>query len=283
LEDVGKHLTDHISSGPMIVRAKAGWTIDYLNSPLSGAIGLLKWLVYGTGPFSVMPVGSAAFVRSDDTRLFGPEDGSLHVKDMTSGPRSPDLEFIWTPAIVPDWFTSGRPGEHGVSLAAIALKPDSEGSVKLKSSSVWDKPIIDENFFASESDLNIVARGTRLLLKIARSEPAKSVLDAHSEKPATKDDYFWIGDVDPHEISDDELKAFIRQNASPACHPAGTCRMGPSPETSVVDLELKVHGVSSLRVVDASVFPTQVSGHPQAPIVAMTEKLADMLKESSSR
>ena len=59
---------------------------------------------------------------------------------------------------------------------------------------------------------------------------------------------------------------------------AGTCRMGNNPETSVIDHELKVHGISGLRVMDASIFTTHVSGHPVGPIVAMSEKLADMIK-----
>lgn len=65
-------------------------------------------------------------------------------------------------------------------------------------------------------------------------------------------------------------------------HPVGSARMGPSPSTSVVDLECRVHGIKGLRVMDASVFPEQISGHPTAPIAAMAAKLSDMIKESNA-
>ncbi|CAL1707055.1 unnamed protein product [Somion occarium] len=60
----------------------------------------------------------------------------------------------------------------------------------------------------------------------------------------------------------------------------GTCRMGPDPRTSVIDANLRVHGTAGLRVIDTSIFPDNVSGHPAAPVVAVAEKAADMIKES---
>lgn len=73
------------------------------------------------------------------------------------------------------------------------------------------------------------------------------------------------------------------EKASTLYHPVGTARMGPSPSTSVVNLECQVHGVNSLRVVDASVFPEQISGHPTAPIGAIAYKMSDIIKEGHAK
>ncbi|KAI0077950.1 GMC oxidoreductase [Panus rudis PR-1116 ss-1] len=284
LPHVGKHLSDHISSGPIIFRAKPEVTLDYINAPLHAAFNLIKWLWSGSGPFGTLAVPSAAFVRSDNERRL--VDTSIGpVKDLSSGPNSPDIEVLWSPLVVPDFFTVGKPGESGITIAAITLKPDSEGSITFKSASIWDRPLLDGNYFSSESDINIAMRGVRLILKLVRTQPLKSYIDFRIQDNPDKSSYFWLADNDPDKLTNEELRAFVLRNGHPACHPAGTCRMGSSPDNSVVDPELKVHGIQGLRVVDASVFPTQVSGHPAAPIVAMAEKLADMVKaeHSSSR
>ncbi|KAH8082420.1 GMC oxidoreductase [Cristinia sonorae] len=273
---VGKHLLDHTSSGPMIFRAKPGYTIDYLNAPLSALSAVLKWLIYGSGPMSKMSVNSVAFLRSDDPKFV--DTGIGKVKDLASGPNSPDIEIMWAPAIVPSYTSAGRAGEHGITIAAIAMKAESEGSVTLKSSSIWDYPNLDGNFLESESDVNVILRGVRFVMRLVRTEPLKSALDL---RPGNTDenDYFWFGDLDPDTTSDDDLRKILFRNGYPSCHPVGTCRMGGSPDTSVVGPTLKVHGIHGLRIVDASIFPKHMSAHPVAPIYAAAEKLSDMLKQ----
>ncbi|CAL1702481.1 unnamed protein product [Somion occarium] len=273
---VGKHLADHISSGPLIFRAKPGVTLDKLNSSLlAGASAFLKWLWNGTGPFASMGVTSVAFIRSDDIRFIDTSLGP--VKDLTSGPKSPDLELMWTPAIIPSFFDNARPGEHGFTIPSILLKPESKGIIHFKSGSIYDKPTLAGNYLDSESDLNVVARGVRCTFKLAHSEPLKSLLEFNPNN-SDKSDYFWFGDQDPSKVTDDDIREFIKRNGHTAFHPVGTCRMGTDPQDSVLDPNLRVHGVTGLRVVDTSVFPTQVSGHPQGPVVAIAEKAADMIK-----
>jgi len=94
-------------------------------------------------------------------------------------------------------------------------------------------------------------------------------------------DPYWPSDVDPDKVTDDDLKTWIRKYAQTAWHPTSTVKMGQSPATSAVDPELRVHGISGLRVVDASVFPDQVSGHPCAVVVALAERAADLIKLSN--
>lgn len=89
------------------------------------------------------------------------------------------------------------------------------------------------------------------------------MLDLKSYSKDKSDTIFWPGDANPDEVTDEELEAFIRGGAETLYHPVGTCRMGKEGEReSVVDSQLRVHGVQGLRVVDASVFPSQISGHP---------------------
>lgn len=101
----------------------------------------------------------------------------------------------------------------------------------------------------------------------------------------TSDDptnYWWpYCSSDYDAIPDEQLLRWMKTKAFTLYHPVGTARMGPSPKDSVVDLQCKVHGVDNLRVMDASVFPDQISGHPTAPIGALAYKLSDMIKEGN--
>ncbi|KAL1948179.1 hypothetical protein VTO73DRAFT_12254 [Trametes versicolor] len=280
LPSVGRNLVDHVSTGPLPFRAKPGFTYDYITNRFSGLLALLKWFAFGTGPLSSMGWPSAAFVRSTDPCLPVGRTGEepVPVKDRTSGPGAPDVELIWFPLTVfDDKFAKPPPGTHGVTLAAILLRPESKGTITLRSRSVWDVPLIDPNCLATENDLNVLIRATRLLMRLARTEPLASALEfgPHSEDKSSP---WWLCDADPDKVTDQELEDLLRDNALPAKHPVCTARMGSCPETSVVDAELRVHGIDGLRIVDASVFPSQLSGHPCAVIVAMAEKAADMIK-----
>ncbi|KAJ3553699.1 hypothetical protein NM688_g3475 [Phlebia brevispora] len=280
----GQYLSDHIGSGSLRFRAKPGVTWDYLRSPLSGLAALLKWYILGTGPFSTLCVPSAAFIRSDDSKLpLVLDTSNLPVKDMSSGAGVPDTEILWAPATVAGPGLEDPPaGSTGMTMLAINLRPESTGSITLKSKDPWAKPVIDPNYFASESDLNVVVRAVRFTQHLARTEPLASLLAPRPELTDRKTNIFWVGDVDPDKVTDDELKEFVKENSLPEYHPISSCRMGVDPSTSVVDTELKVHGIKGLRVVDASVFPTQVTGHPLAPIVAVAERASDLIKQSPS-
>ncbi|EIM79458.1 GMC oxidoreductase [Stereum hirsutum FP-91666 SS1] len=279
LPQVGLNYYDHISAGPLNIRAKPGYTFDYLNQPFSGLKAMVRWAISGTGPMAASAAPGAAFLRSDDERI--PFDGKastpLSIRDTSSGPNAPDIEILWFPVVVLGFGVPPPKGVHGVSIGALALKPESSGSVRLKTSSVYDKPLIDPNFLSSENDLNTVVRGVRFVLRLARTERMKGIFDLKPHEEDTTS-YFWPGDADPDKITDEQIKAFVRRNCVAAFHPTSSCRISRTPETGAVDPTLRVHGVKGLRVCDASVFPTQMSGHPVAIVVAMAEKLADMIK-----
>ncbi|KAI0268887.1 GMC oxidoreductase [Gloeopeniophorella convolvens] len=281
LSQVGQKFQDHVAGGPVTFRAKPGFTLDYLNNPLSGLLALAKWYWNGSGPMTAMGVPGAAFIRSDDknvrfdTKLAGPEPA---IRDLAAGPGAPDIEVMWFPCITGDLSAPPPRGAHGIS-GAMAIKPEGSGTVTLRTASIYDKPDIDVRLFDSENDYNVVLKGLRFVLRLGRTERMKGVLDL---KPHSTDqsDLFWPGDADPDQITDDELRAYIRDHALPIFHPTSSARIGPDAESGVVDAALRVHGVQGLRVCDASVFPSQVSGHPAAVVVAVAEKTAEMLKAS---
>ncbi|KAI0369253.1 GMC oxidoreductase [Pilatotrama ljubarskyi] len=276
LPAVGDYLRDHVSAGAIIFRARPGWTWDHLSqNPLSAAAAILQWLMFGTGPMASLCFQMGLFIRSDDERLpFGP---ALPAKDLSSGPRAPDLEYMFVPLAVINYGLSYPPkGTRGFTVGSLLLKPASWGTVRLRSSDPHDHPLIDANYLADESDLNILIKSVRFILHLARTPPLSDVLDL---RPSTdKDSIFWPGDADPEKITDDEIIDFIKKAGQSALHPTSSVRMGTDPKTSAVDPELRVHGLDALRVVDASVFPDQVSGHPCALVIAMAERAADLIR-----
>ena len=130
-------------------------------------------------------------------------------------------------------------------------------------------PDIDLGLLTHEADLTRLLRGVRLARDILHQQP----MARHG-----------LTEVIPGKDaqSDDDLRAFIRANARTVYHPVGTCAMGTGP-LAVVDHRLKVHGLAGLRVVDASIMPTIVSGNTNAPAIMIAEKAADMILEDRKR
>ncbi|KAJ7876158.1 GMC oxidoreductase, partial [Mycena olivaceomarginata] len=294
LPAVGEYLQDHFSSGPILIRAKRG-TWDSVLRPLGALWALAKWFLFGSGPLASLSVQVACFVRSDDKTL-PMHDGvkKYPAKNLTSGPTAPDIELFFAPFLAPP--LNGPPYSFpGLTSGTLLLKPASYGSVKLTSANPWDYPNIDANYLADASDTALCIMGMRLLMRIARTKPFVDSLDLPKDSK-DKTSLFWPTDCNPDTVSDDDLEAWTRLHGQstghPVCFPSSTypiflgsnsesqtssARMGSNPSTSVVDSRLKVHGVEGLRVCDASAFPTQVSGHPTAVIVAVAERAADLI------
>ncbi|KAI0295100.1 GMC oxidoreductase [Multifurca ochricompacta] len=271
LPQVGKNYYDHLSSGPICLRGKPGYTLDFLNSPIQAVFAMLQWLLFNKGPMTNLTAPGAAFVRVDDEKLpYSSKSASgVPVRANKTGPNTPDLEIVWFPLVIGGFGVQTPPGVYGTTVGPVLLKPESSGTITLKSASVYDKPVIDPNFLASENDLNVLVRGVRFSQRIGRTKRVDGILEPRSDSTDTKD-FFYMGDADPDRITDEEIKEFIRGHCSAAFHP--TCRR----------LELRVFGVKGLRVVDASVFPNQISGHPVAVVVAIAEKAVDIIKADAT-
>ncbi|CAH0547885.1 unnamed protein product [Brassicogethes aeneus] len=155
----------------------------------------------------------------------------------------------------------------------IALHSQSVGYVKLKTNSPYDFPLINPNHLSDRKkrDINTLYEGIQMIIKFTKTEAMQKFNATIGVTP--------LPACTQHEfLSRDYWFCALGQMTYNIYHPVGTCPMGPNPKKSVVNHELKVHGVNNLRVADASVFPFTLSGHPNAPCVMIGEKLALLLK-----
>jgi choline dehydrogenase-like flavoprotein len=149
----------------------------------------------------------------------------------------------------------------------IVLRPESRGTVRIKSADPRQTPAIQANYLSAPKDRDTTVAGIRALRRIMAAPPMAPHIAAEHE-PGTDC------------TSDDDLIDYVRRRGSTVYHPTSTCRMGSDPN-AVVDARLKVHGIEGLRIVDASIMPALVSGNTNAPTIMIAEKGADMILEDS--
>jgi choline dehydrogenase len=212
-------------------------------------------------PISLLAAGQPEHVRqfAEEGRgpltSNGPEAGGFARTDP--GLPAPDVEFFAAPIMFLDGGL-GIPTGHALSCGPALLTPRSRGFVSLANGSPTAKPMIVHNYLADEADLTTAVTAMRLGLEIARQPAlARYAKELHRA---------------PESESDADLRAYVRRYAHSIYHPAGSCAMG-----AVVDETLRVHGVGGLRVADASVIPTLVRGQPNAVVIAIGEKAADLI------
>ena len=160
--------------------------------------------------------------------------------------------------------------EAGFTTACYQLRPESLGSVHLASPDPSDQPAIKFNFLSDPLDQRTMVDGFRLLRRLVHTR-ALDGIRGEERSPG--------GQVE----SDGEILGWIRAHAETAYHPIGTCRMGPSSGLTVVDERLRVHGINGLRIADASIMPTMVSGNTNAAAIMIGEKAADLIREDRAR
>ena len=181
----------------------------------------------------------------------------------------PDLELTFTPWSMQQGQIGRLEHEPGMSIVAFQLRPESRGSIHLKSSDPKAPPAIRPNYLATETDRRVLIDGLRL----ARRLVASPELDPY------RGAQIWPA---PHLSSDDELLAHARETGASVGHLAGTCKMGPATDAqAVVGPDLRVHGIAGLRVADASILPTMISGHTNAPVIMIGEKASDLIRDAA--
>jgi choline dehydrogenase len=153
----------------------------------------------------------------------------------------------------------------GLSMRTALLRPMSRGTVRLHSADPEAPPLLDPRFLSADSDVERLATGVREALGIASTDPLSSWIDGLGDNAGLNS-----------AMTDTGLYEWVQANAVSFWHIAGGCRMGLD-ERAVVDAELRVHGVGTLRVVDASVMPSVPSGHNQAAVLAIAERASDLL------
>ncbi|MFO1380679.1 MAG: choline dehydrogenase [Chitinivorax sp.] len=183
---------------------------------------------------------------------------------IKSGPHQPipDLQIHFVVGMVEDHARKLLLG-HGYSGHVCLLRPKSRGQVRLVSTNSLDAPLIDLNLLGDNDDLQAMLRAFRITREIMRAPALAAVRGKELHSAGVE--------------SDDEIRALLRQRVDCIYHPVGTCRMG-SDADAVVDDQLRVHGVSGLRVVDASIMPTLIGGNTNAPTIMIGEKAADMIR-----
>jgi choline dehydrogenase-like flavoprotein len=174
----------------------------------------------------------------------------------------PDIQLHFGMALADD---HGRKRHNGTGFTChvCVLRPKSRGSVALASADPLAAPLIDPNFFGDPADLETMVAGFKT---------TRRLIEAPALRALQTKDMFTKG-----VRTDDDIRAVLRQRVDTVYHPVGTAKMGTD-AMAVVDPKLKVHGLESLRIVDASVMPTLIGGNTNAPTIMIGEKAADMIK-----
>ncbi|WP_170370442.1 GMC family oxidoreductase [Ruegeria arenilitoris] len=244
LPGVGKNLQDHLD---FILAYKTKDT-DNFGIGAAGTVGLVKhllrWRKTGVSMAATPFAEGAAFLKTSP--------------DLDR----PDIQLHFTIALVDDHARKLHLG-YGFSCHICKLRPESRGTVSLHSADPFAAPAIDPAFLSDPRDLDTMIKGARMTREILEA-PALAKY-RHKEMFGTD-----TARTDP------DWEGHIRARADTIYHPVGTCKMGVD-DLAVVDPQLRVRGLQGLRVVDASVMPTLVSGNTNAPTIMIAEKAADMI------
>ena len=248
LPGVGANLHDHIDVVQVVNTPQVK---DLFGLSLTGAVnaikGIFEWRRARSGMLTTNFAEAGGFIKSSPNQTL------------------PDLQLHF---VIGKLIDHGRKTVfgHGYSCHVCLLRPKSRGTLQLASSDPMIAPLIDPNFLGERTDLEGLLTGFKLMRGLLQ-QPALAGYRGR-ELPASA-----VAQTDA------QIEAFIRGHADTIYHPVGSCRMG-SGAMDVVDSQLRVHGVQGLRVIDASIMPSIVGGNTNAPVIAIAEKAADMLRSA---
>ncbi len=248
LEAVGENLRDHLNT-------RIQWRITKpnmsYNERMRGLGRVREAFRYATSRSGFLSLPSAPLLGFFKTR---PELDA------------PDIQSHLVPYTIKDAKRRLLQDEPGMTLACYQLRPESLGSIHIKSSDPKAQPAIRFNFLSDPLDQQTMIDGFRLLRRLVAAKALDAIRGDELSPGAAIE-------------TDDDILSWIRENAETAYHPIGTCRMGPHGRGTVVDERLRVHGIAGLRVADASIMPTMVSGNTNAASIMIGEKASDLIKE----
>lgn len=274
LEGVGDNLQDHIAIGGL------AWTINkpvgIKTNRLINLNAALRYAVTESGPLT-SSIGLEAV-------------GFVNTKYANKTTDWPDIEFMLTSAslfsdqqaktahgLKKDFFdqTFGDlVGKDTFSVLPMILRPKSRGFIKLQSKNPLRYPLLYHNYLTHPDDVKVMREGVKLAVAYGETESLRGQFGARfHHRPVPNCKHLSM-------FTDEYWECFIRQYTMSIYHYSGTCKMGPSyDKTAVVDPQLRVYGVSGLRVIDASIMPTITSGNIHAPVIMIGEKGAEMIKK----
>ena len=245
LPGVGANYHDHLAVGVLMEMTNSeSYGISWRATPRNLA-NILEYALFRTGPLSSNVFEATGFVRT--------------LPELAR----PDVQVVFQ-AARRNTNTFPFPLGHGFAINVLNLYPKSRGHVRLASPDPRAAPIVDPQLFSHPDDVSTLLRALKIGRRVAQA-PSFSRYRALEVQPG------------PGVQDDAGLVEYIRRAASTVHHPCGSCRMGPDPN-SVVDAQLRVHGIEALRVADASVFPSIVGGNTNAAVVMIAEKAADLVR-----
>jgi choline dehydrogenase len=247
---VGENLRDHINAR-VVWRVKVP-SVSYNHKARGiGAVGqALRYMTTRGGFFSLPSAPMLAFLK---TR---PELAT------------PDVQMHIVPYSITDPKSRKLQSFPSMTVSVYQLRPESLGSIHIKTTDPNAHPSIRFNFLTDTIDQRAMVDGFHMIRRLVEAKPLDELRgEEFSPGKGVK--------------SDDEILGWIRGNSQTAYHPIGTCRMGPAGPNTVVDEKLKVHGLQGLRIADASIFPTMPSGNTNAPCIMVGEKAADLIRTAA--
>ncbi|SDP57385.1 choline dehydrogenase [Rhodoferax sp. OV413] len=244
LRGVGANLQDHLETYVQY-QCKEPITLYSAMNPVAKVKIGAEWMLKGTGLGATNHFESGGFIRSE------------------AGVKHPDLQYHFLPMAI-QYDGSAPASFHGFQAHVGPMRPTSRGTVTLKSADPKEAPRILFNYMATEQDRKEMRAGIRLTREIF----AQKAFDRFRGEAVSPKD---------HVQTDAEIDAHIREHGESALHPSCTCRMGTD-EMAVTDGSGRVHGVTGLRVVDASIMPDVISGNLNAPTIMLAEKMADAIR-----
>jgi len=248
LPGTGENLQDHLQIRLMYKVAKPITTNDDLATIGGKARIGLQWLLTRSGPLAV-----------------GINQGGLFTRVLPES-ETPDIQFHFGTLSADQAGGAPHPWS-GCTFSVCQLRPESRGSVTIRSADPFDAPVIRANYLATGTDRRCTVEGIKFARRLANTDALKSLLT---------EEYAPGAGVQ----GDNALLDFARTSGATIFHPSGTCKMGSDP-MAVTDQRLRVHGIANLRVVDCSIMPTLVSGNTSAPVVMIAEKASDMILDDA--
>ncbi len=243
LKGVGENLRDHYAPRTRWLIGKPGVTYNDKARGLGLLWQGLRFVFQHKGLMANPIAPMRAFVKTRE------------------GLEAPDALLGWVPLLYEPNYKLSK--TSGVTCYAHAMRPESTGSIHINSQNMTEPPTIKFNFLSKEIDIDVTLKAIRITRSIMTA-PIMERLQITEASPG------------PNKVNDAELLDWAKEVGETTYHPVGTCKMGTD-KMAVVDHQLRVHGIDGLRVADASIMPTQVSGNTNAPSIMIGEKAADLI------